>query len=333
MAVADNATVAERPAAPSAPAAAPATDGGAPGRAGDAPKATTETPTTPAPAAVGGADSGTGDGTAVSAKTDAQPAGTDGAGDPDAAFWERVATADPKEIAKRNRQLAHHIGHELQRERERKLPEWQREWKASYEADRQAQERAEKMRKLRDEDPEAFAEEDRKLEQEANARLQQQQNEQVTRLAYIGELDAKLIPEFHATLPYDVQVELSNKAFNVAGPDGRIDPLLSRLAYIKEANRLTLEYAKTNGAKELAAAEIAKQKREIEEGIRREMLGEVRGAERQPDTGSGLPTPFNGPMSQSEYSANKHDKNWRRTPEVRARIAAGVAAGLITDDR
>lgn len=228
-------------------------------------------------------------------------------------IWQRIPELDPDELVRKHPRLAGKVG-ELadklsRREREKLRAEIQAEIEARIEEERR--------RKLRDEDPLAFAEYDKELEekrrrQEEERRRQEDLQKQFQ--ATLAEYDTGVFHRIFFDAPEPVQKKLAGKAY-----DG--GPVEARLNYLKDLIAATVEH-------ELAdrlAKEKSRWEKEVKPAIEKEVLAKVRGEEPSPDISAGGST--SNLITQDVFDRNRRDINWVRAN--RALIEESINKGLI----
>lgn len=249
--------------------------------------AQTEAPTTaPAPT-----DAPTSDATA---STDAAALETQGGAD-----WRAVLDGvDPEELLKHPK-IAGRLG-DLAEKRARALREQvRREVEAEMEAQR--------LRKLRDEDPFAFAQADREREQQ----LVQQARQAEQGTAVLARVQQDLASYVTEHFPKDVVEKLAGKTY--PGDYGQ-----GMAAYIRDLTEAT------------RAHQEEAQRKALEPAIRKQVLAELNGDTSPEVAAGGTAAVSSGPVTQQEWNRNKSSRAWRMAN--RARINAGLTQGLITHD-
>lgn len=169
------------------------------------------------------------------------------------------------------------------------------------EIERKVTERQEqaRLRKLRDEDPYAYAQEHKRREDEAAAAESTTAEHQRTLVTWATDINNE-IGALAQTLPRDIVEKLSTKKY-----EGTLGQGIR--AYMSDI---------IDASKEAWTAEAhAKFTKDILPTLRKEALAKVNGTDESPDTGSGQAA--GGALGQSEWQRNGKDRAWRTANKER----------------
>lgn len=229
--------------------------------------------------------------------------------DPDEQYIRWLEEHDPDEVLQKapkfKRRYEGRIGSEADRLAQKR--------QAEDEARRQRQE----LRQQLDDSPLDAVETIRKqLDEEDRIAADAQQ-----RLGAWAELDVHLNALF-AALPPEAQAPLRGKPYY--GP-----PAQARAEYLKDLMEALSEHKSTARVKEVQkefdrkmADAVAKARREAREAGALDVLGDAN-AQDSPDTGGGTAAP--GALTDTEFQAHKHDREWIRAQEKNGRMGPYLA--------
>ncbi len=135
--------------------------------------------------------------------------------DEDAKFWGRVAELEPDEVIRRNQRVSGRVGQLAQEQAHKALRE---------QTERAERETQTQLRRLMDEDPDAYVEAQRRItaQQESQARQVQ------TEATVLQSIDQKVLLDLFNKAPEDVRKKLSGKQYVDA------DPYVARSAYLSD---------------------------------------------------------------------------------------------------
>lgn len=178
------------------------------------------------------------------------------------------------------------------------------------EIERRVTERQEqaRLRKLRDEDPYAYAQEHKRQETEAAQAESTGEEHQRTLVVWATDINNE-IGELAKTLPAELIAKLSTKKYEGTLGQGIRQYMTDIIEASKEA--WTTE----------AHAKFTK---DILPTLRKEALAKINGAEESVDTGSGSAPA--GALTQAEWARNGNDRTWRQANKARINEALGRGA-------